>query len=74
MNFVTIYFRDGAREIALTLPALTTGKYAAKRVAEQLGIDPDANLGLAVDGNLIDPDEILAAYDNIAFDALVEFA
>ena len=51
------------------MPSQTTGRYAAKRVAEHIGLDPDERewwLKLWPNGSTIDPEEVVAEHDGQA--------
>ena len=59
-------FLIGGKGVVVDMPPATTGKYAAMRVAEHLGFDPEEHLfvlELWPSGPEIDQDEIVSDFD-----------
>ena len=55
---VRVCTNAGSKKVWVEMPAATTARYAAKRVAEALGLDPEAKEYLLLDpadSTLIDP-------------------
>ena len=68
MEIVTIHILTRQGPVTVEMPAATTGKYAAKRAAEELGYDPDAEWVLMRVGRVIDPDESVLEWDGKALE------
>ena len=60
---MTLRVANTAPSVEIEMPAVTTGKYAAKRAAEELGLDPDIDWRLIriKNNKFVDPDESVAA-------------
>lgn len=71
MSYVTLFLSD---DDSITMDSTTTGKYAAKRVADHLGYDDDYVYELYVQtekgSTRIGDDEIVAEYDNYSVSRL----
>ena len=62
MATTTIYF--GASNVAIDMPSATTVKYAAKRVAEHLGLPPYKDWKLHIDRIPLPDDALIDDYSN----------
>lgn len=66
MNFIRLYISNGSGVpvLAVEMPAATTGRYAAKRIVEALGYDPDEQeWALMGPQGQLDPDRVVAGYE-----------
>ena len=66
----TIYF--GPEKTPIEMPGATSILYAAKRIAESIGLDSDHYWRLHSGGRIIPDDNIIADYDCKTIDFILE--